>query len=207
MKSKEDKYQKTIELYGKLGKRYIEDIAGINVKWFPDFVKLLPKGGRILDVGCAGGRDSLKFVQEGFEVTGIDLVDTFLKEAKKNVSQARFIKMDLLNLKFPSNYFDAIWANAVLLHIKKKDVPRALNGLHRVLKPGGKLDIAVKRGKGERYKEERLSGGKKRFFVYFFKNELEKFVKEAGFKIISSKIFPDELGRKDVKWVVIWAEK
>lgn len=207
MKSKEDKYRKTIELYERLGKRYIENVAGVTIKEFPDFVKLLPKCGRVLDVGCTAGRDSLKFVQEGFEVVGIDLVDVFLKEARKSVPQAKFLKMDLLELNFSKDHFDAIWANAVLLHIAKKDIPNALKGFYRVLKPGGKLHIGVKRGKGEKYKEEWLSGGEKRFFAYFFKNELEKFVKEAGFKIISSKIFPDELGRKDTKWIGILAEK
>jgi hypothetical protein len=83
----------------------------------------------------------------------------------------------------------------------------ALKGFYRILGPKGKLYIGVKRGSGEKYKEERLSGGEKRFFSYFFKNELEKFVKNAGFRIVSSKIFPDSLGRKDLKWIGLLSEK
>ena len=207
MKPKENIYQKTIELYERLGKKYVEDIASADIRELPDFIEALPKGGRVLDVGCAGGRDSKKFVEAGLEVIGIDLVDVFLEEARKNVPQAKFIKMDLLGLEFPDNHFDGIWANAVLLHLKKEDVPRALKGFNRVLKHKGKLYIGVKRGSGEKYKEERLSGGEKRFFSYFLKNEMEKFVRDAGFRIISSKIFPDTLGRKDLKWIGILAEK
>lgn len=207
MKSKRDKYKKTIDLYEELGEDYIKDIDKVVPKEIYDFIKLLPKGGRVLDVGCAGGRDSKRFAEAGFKVIGIDLVDSFLKGAKKKVPQAKFLKMDLLNLKFPRNYFDAIWAHAVLLHVKKKDIPKALKHFHRILKLGGKIHIRVKQGKGTSYKREKLSRGKKRYFTYFLKGELENFIKKSGFKIISSKIFPDDLNRKNVKWIGIWAEK
>ena len=207
METPKDVYKRTIRIYKKLGKRYTEAIKDARVKEFPEFVSLLPKGGRVLDVGCAAGRDSKRFVQKGFRVIGIDLVDSFLKDARENVPQAKFIKMDLLNLKFPQNYFDAIWANAVLLHIMKKDVPKALKEFYKILKPRGKLHIRVKRGRGIKYRKEELSSGEKRLFVCFSKDELERFVEEAGFKIIISRIFPDELRRKDVKWISLWAEK
>ncbi len=207
MKLKQDKYKKTIELYEELGEKYLKDIEKATPKEIYSFMKLLSKGALVLDIGCAGGRDSKVFIQKDFNVVGIDLVDSFLKEARKYVPEAKFIKMDLLKLKFPQNHFDAIWANAVLLHTKKEDMPKALKGFYKVLKPKGKLHIRVKRGKGTEYKDERLSGGKKRLFTYFLKDELEEFVKSAGFKIISSRIFPDDLDRKDIKWVGIWAEK
>jgi len=207
MKNNEDKYKKTIEVYKKLGKKYIKDIEGLTPPEFYDFIKLLPRGGRILEVGCSGGRESRRFVQKGFKTIGIDLVDSFLKEAKKDIPKAKFIKMDMCKLKFPANYFDAIWANAVLLHLKKKDVVRTLKGFHRTLKKGGKLHIRVKKGKGKTYKKDKLSSGKKRLFTYFLKEELEKFVKRTGFKIIISRVFPDDAGRKDVKWISLWAEK
>lgn len=207
MKTKEDKYEETIKAYKRLGKKYIKDTERFTPPEFFDFVKLLPKGGKVLEAGCSGGRDSNKFVQKGFRVIGIDLVDIFLKEARKNVPNAKFIKMDFRKLKFPQNYFDAIWATAVLLHIKKKDILKTLKGFYRVLKPGGKLHIRVKRGKGIIYEKDILSGGERRLFVYFLKDELERFVEKVGFKIIISRIFPDNAGRKDVKWVSLWAEK
>lgn len=198
---------KTIEIYEKFGKKYVKDIEGLTPVEFSDFVKLLPPKGRVLDVGCAGGRDSKKFFQKGFEVIGIDLATSFLKEARRNAPKVKFIKMDIKRLKFPKDYFDAIWASAVLLHLSKKDVPKTLKGFYRVLRFGGKLHIRVKEGKGSGYKKDKLSSGEKRFFTYFLKDELEGLVKKAGFEIILSRVFPDESGRKDVKWVSIWAEK
>ena len=207
MRIKEDKYEETIEAYKRLGKKYIKDIERLTPPEFFDFVKLLPRGGKVLEVGCSGGRDSKKFVQRGFRVIGIDLVNVFLKEARKNVSNAKFIKMDFGKLKFHQNCFDAIWANAVLLHLKKKDIAKTLRGFYRVLKPNGKLHIRVKKGKGITYEKDVLSSSERRLFVYFLKDELERFVKKAGFKIIISRILPDDAGRKDVKWISLWAEK
>jgi ubiquinone/menaquinone biosynthesis C-methylase UbiE len=207
MKSEKDNYKKTIEVYEKLGKKYIKDIKDLTPVEFSDFVKLLPRKSKVLDVGCAAGRDSKKFLQKGFKVTGIDLVSSFLKEAKRNVPGAKFIKMDIRKLKLPKDYFDAIWASAILLHLKKKDIPKILKGFYRVLRPGGKLHIRVKKGKGSGYKKDKLSSGEKRLFTYFSKDELERLVKKADFKIITSRVFPDESGRKDVKWISVWAEK
>lgn len=45
------------------------------------------------------------------------------------------IKMDIQNIKFPANYFDAIICNHVLEHII--DNKKAMRELYRVLKPRG----------------------------------------------------------------------
>lgn len=207
MKPKKDRYKETIEVYKKLGKKYVQDISKATPKEFVDFIKFLPKGGLILDVGCAGGRDSRKFIQKGFKVIGVDLVDVYLEEARKYVPRAKFIKMDLLKLKFPKDHFDAIWACAVLLHIEKSDISQVLRGFRKVLKPSGKLYVRVKKGIGVGSKREKLSAGQRRVFTYFSKDEIKEFVEKAGFKIISTKIHPDELGRKDINWIAVFAEK
>jgi len=202
-----DNYKKTQQAYCDLGKQYIENSASIDLPLLPEFMKLLPKGGKVLDAGCAGGRDSYKFVHEGFLVTGIDVVDVFIEEAIKKVSQAKFIKMDLLNLKFPKNYFDAIWAQAILLHMGRKDIPKILETFHNILKKNGKIHIAVKKGNGSGWKADKLSNNKKRFFTYFSKKEIENYITAAGFKVIFSGERADDAARKNIKWIIVWAEK
>jgi len=199
-------YKKTITAYKKIGKSYLKSIKDITPKQFFNFIKLLPKAGRVLDVGCAGGRDSKKFTQKGFEVIGIDLVDEFLDEAKIYAPKARFIKMDLLKMKFPKGYFDGIWASSVLVHIKRKDVPTALKNFYKILRAGGKIFIAVKSGRGSAYITDKLSN-ENRLFVYFSKEETKRLLNKIGFKLLLIKLFPDDAGRKEVKWIRIIAEK
>ena len=198
---------KTIEAYEKYGEQYIENIKGLTPPEFFEFVKILPKCGKVLDVGCAGGRDSKKFVQKGFKTVGIDLVDAFLRTARKNVPKAKFIKMDMRKLKFPAQYFDGLWASAVLLHLERKNVPKVLREFNKVLKAGGKLFVGVKVGKGIGYKKDKLLTSEKRKFTYFSKSEIDDLVKKAGFKILVSHIAPDDAGRRNIKWIRLWAER
>ena len=202
-----ENYKKTRDAYRKLGKQYIENTASINLHVLPEFMKRLPKGGRVLDVGCIGGRDSKKFADAGFEVIGIDVVDVFLEEARKYVPQAKFLEMDMLKIDFPDNYFDGILAHAVLLHLEKNDVSGVLANFYRILKKGGIIDVGVKLGEGEGFEADgKLAENEKRFFSYFNKEEIESYVKEAGFEIILSQISPDYVGRGR-EWIIVWGEK
>jgi len=202
-----DRYKETLEFYRRLDEKYARFRENVAPKEIFEFIKLLPKKGKILDVGCCGGRDSEIFSQKGFKVIGIDISEPFLKVAKKKVPKAKFIKMNLLKLKFPKDYFDAIWAHAVLLHIKRKDIPKVLKNFYRILKPGGILHITVKKGRGVTSQKEEFAADKRRMFVYFTKKEMEDFVKKAGFKVIASRFLPDLFGRKDIKWITVWIRK
>jgi len=200
-------YSQTIKIYEELGKKYVDDTYKVSPAELPGFINLLKPNSKVLDVGCAGGRDSRYFVKAGHEVIGIDIVDSFLKEARKRVPKAKFVKMDLLKIYFPHAYFDAVWAQAVLLHFSKSDLPKILNKFHKILKPGGILHVRLKRGQGTHLIEEQLIGNKQRLFTFYYKKEVEEAFKKAGFRIIAARLLPDELKRKDVKWVSIWGRK
>ncbi len=199
-------YKTTIDVYNKLGIKYLNDSLKVAPPERDFFISLLPKGAHILDVGCGGGRDAKYFVKKGFKVTGIDASKVLIDIAKGEVPKAKFKKMDILKLDFPKNSFDAIWGEAVILHLKRKDVPKALRNFYNVLKLGGSIYLSVKKGKGEDYVKEKLSGGYERFYTYFNKKELIDFFKETGYKIMYSKIRPDPHGRK-FTWIGVWGKK
>ncbi|MBI4053789.1 MAG: class I SAM-dependent methyltransferase [Candidatus Doudnabacteria bacterium] len=152
-------------VYKKIGRAYLAQIDPFVVKGLKGFIKQLPRGGKILDVGCAGGRDSRFFARRGFHVVGIDLVDEFLRVARKKVPQARFLKMDARKLKFAANSFDAVWANAVLVHVQKKDLLPVLKSFWKILKPGGRVHLRMKKVKGRTEVSERLSLYNERIFI------------------------------------------
>ena len=204
---KNEKYINTQAVYKELGTKYLKILNGVEIKEINDFIDLLPAGARILEVGCAGARDTKIFCEHGLEVTGIDLENKFLQFCRKRVSGAKFVKMNVLDLRFKDNYFDAIWAFAVLLHLEKKDLPKALNNCRHKLKPGGKIFIAVKRGRGEEYISEKLSEDKKRFYSFYLKYELEQYLKNSNFRILSSQVVVDELARSSTQWLYVIAEK
>lgn len=200
-------YQKTIDVYNTLGRKYYSDSLKVTPPERESYAKILPKGANLLEVGCGGGRDAKYFVKKGFKVTGIDASNVFIDIAKKEAPKANFSVMDILKLDFPKESFDAIWAQAVLLHLKRKDVSKALRNMYKVLKPDGYAYINVKKGKGEAYVAEKLSGGHERFYTYFSKKEVIDLMKNQGFEIIHSSLRPDPHGRKDVTWISVWGQK
>lgn len=200
-------YEQTIRVYKELGKKYVLSTYDILSAELPEFISLLRPRSNVLDVGCAGGRDSQHFCNAGHKVMGIDVVEEFLKEARRRSPKAKFVRMDLLKIDLPDNSFDAIWAHAVLLHFSKDDLPKILKSFKKILKPGGLLHVRVKRGKGTRLVKEKLIEDKERVFTFYYKKEVEQAMKDSGYKIVASRILPDELKRKNTKWVSVWGRK
>lgn len=70
-----------------------------------DHLKPLPDS-RMLDVACGKGRHSLELAEMGFDVTGIDLSEYSISEAKKNEdANLQFFQHDM-RLPFHINYYD-----------------------------------------------------------------------------------------------------
>ncbi|MFH1235943.1 MAG: methyltransferase domain-containing protein [Parcubacteria group bacterium] len=198
--------RQTIQIYNKLGKQYLNDIEKLVPEERTKFIKKLKKGSRVLDVGCAGGRDTEAFIEAGFKAIGIDLSEVLLKEAMKRVPSAQFIKMDARKLIFPDNSFDALWVNAVILHIKRSEIQDTLKGFHRVLKPKGILHIRVREGSGSRYVRDQLSQNLFRLYTFFTREEIIELVRRVGFEILSIRKIADEAKRESLYWISVLAE-
>lgn len=202
-----DKFKSTRELYNKLGNKYLKLVSKAHVRELFDFVKLFSPKSKILDVGCAGGRDSKVFYKNGFNVTGIDTSSSFLKAARKLVPKAKFYKKDLRDLKFKEESFDGVWASAVLLHIDRKDILKVLKNFYRILKIHGYLHISVKKGKGTKLVRGGLTPNNDRLFTYFTSTELKRLLEKAGFKVVLLKNSSSQLNNQKDKWITIWGQK
>src|SRR5512141_1074707 len=51
-----------------------------------ELIALVPRGGRILDLGCGEGRDSVYFASHGFDVTGLEVSAAGLEKAERLAS-------------------------------------------------------------------------------------------------------------------------
>jgi ubiquinone/menaquinone biosynthesis C-methylase UbiE len=106
-----------------------------------EFVKILHKGIRILDLGCGNGRNSVFLAEQAFQVVGIDFSVNMLKIATqksieiKNENRPTFIQADIMELPFRSSTFDAALFIAALHHIPNESYRlRAMEELYRSLK-------------------------------------------------------------------------
>ena len=152
-------------------------------------LKLVPKNGSFLDLGCGGGDSAAYAQQKGFKSLGIDLSEGMLRQAKrKGVAVAQ---MDIENLAFPSQSFDAIWAMTSLLHFPKQKLPAILENLSSILTPNGVLYISLKEGAGEDWHHAKTLENLKRFYAYWqedeFRQQAEKYFQVYSFEKTSRK--------------------
>src|SRR3977135_1968824 len=93
--------------------RFVSDLGS------PVVDLLAPKPGeRILDLGCGDGELTVKLVEHGCNVVGIDSSREQIAGAKKLGLDVRV--MDGERLEFSSE-FDAVFSNAVLHWLKRTD--------------------------------------------------------------------------------------
>ena len=101
------------------------------------------KNQRILEIGCGTGRHTTKLLSQGNQVTGLDLSEGMLAEAKKKISNPNvsFIHADFLNYDFKNmDPFDAIIVSLVIEHIE--DLKSFFEKANLVLKKEGLLLIS-----------------------------------------------------------------
>lgn len=115
-------------------------------KWVK--VYLTKKKGRLLDLGCGGGRNSVAAAKLGLSAVGIDLYQKSLEVAKKyaqneNVGQkTKFIRKDLQKLKKPKRgKFDYCILQEVIEHLP--NYPKVLDFAYSSLHKGGKLILTT----------------------------------------------------------------
>ena len=101
------------------------------------FLSLLQQEDKhaLLEIGAGHGRDSLFFQEQGYKVIGIDLSSAMVSLCRQKGITA-FV-MDMVELGFTGNSFDAVYALNSFLHLPKSQFPLALENVRAVLQPAG----------------------------------------------------------------------
>lgn len=141
------------------------------------FLAEVPKGGRILDLGCGPGHAAASMKRAGFVVDALDASPELASIAREQHGiEVRIASFEALD---DDALYDGIYANFSLLHAPKTDMPGHLARIARALKPNGVFHIGLKSGSGER----RDSLG--RFYAYYEAEELTRLLSNAGLDVFS----------------------
>ncbi|EKQ69680.1 methylase involved in ubiquinone/menaquinone biosynthesis [Leptolyngbyaceae cyanobacterium JSC-12] len=99
------------------------------------------RGKLLLDLGCGAGENSVYFAMKGANCVASDyspgMVDVALKLAEKNGVHVEGKVINAMNIDYPDNTFDIVYASNLLHHIPEPEI--TIQEIHRVLKPGGKM--------------------------------------------------------------------
>lgn len=97
--------------------------------------------GRSLDLGCGTGVITVRLVERGFDVSGVDHSPDMLAIAEQKIERTRATgrhelqTADVRDLPFPADEFDCVTCQGLLHHLE--DIRPCVGELVRVLKPGG----------------------------------------------------------------------
>lgn len=112
---------------------------------FVETVLGLPPPARILDIACGWGRHSRVWAEHGYEVTGLDLTEAFLRAGyASGQGGIGWVCGDMRRLPFSSSTFDAVvclWNS--FGYFDDADNDHVVQEVSRLLMPGGRVLLDV----------------------------------------------------------------
>lgn len=124
-------------LYAHRSEEEADDHINLAIRHVP-----FEKEQHILDIACGAGRHLLAFAKRGAKVTGIDLSDVLLGNARerfRNVGfKANLVQGDMREIPYRAQFDGAtMWFTSFGYFENSADDKKVLKGLSKALKPGG----------------------------------------------------------------------
>ena len=147
----------------------------------------LPADARIVDVGCGDGfhlKLLRQYGKKSWTLEGIDLDKRAIEMAEKAGLVVHHGSVDSIHL--PQNSYDLAFMVQTIEHVEKPD--EVLRGIHRLLKPGGKLVIVTDNTGSLDFKlfKRKYWGGYHfpRHWNLFNRNSLTKLAQKTDFEVV-----------------------
>lgn len=102
----------------------------------------LPPGSKVLDAGCGNGKTSIRLIEMGFNVTGVDYSEYAIRSCIERLGdKATFIVSDCLDIPLQDFSMEGIYAVHLTEHLTEGELMQFSKECNRILRPGGKLFI------------------------------------------------------------------
>lgn len=155
----------------------------------------LGASARVLEIGSGAGRDARWLVAQGLDVTVTDASSGFRQHlASLGLAPVAY---DLMTDDLPAGEWDALLANAVLLHIPREDLPAVLGRLRRAVHPGCRFVLSLKTGREDGWSHAKLDAP--RWFTYWAEEDIRELLERSGWRVRSCAA---STGRAD-EWLLL----
>lgn len=139
-----------------------------------------PSPARVLEIGSGPGYDATRLRADGYAVQVTDASDGFLDHLRAD-GWTGALRYDLDRDDPPEGDWDAVYANAVLHHLRRDRLGPALVRLRRGLRPGTLLVAATKTGREDGWSTAKLPTP--RWFTYWAEPDLWSLLDSTGWHV------------------------
>jgi len=186
--------------YNAVAKEYADAFFGEHEKKPKDqemllsFSKEIGDRRPVWDLGCGPGQTAQYLKDLGVKISGLDLSEGILEQARKSYPGIHFQKGDILNLEFADDSIAGVVSFYSIVHFTEDQVAKTFREIFRVLKPGGKFLFTYHIGDKTIHIEEFLGRKIDVEFMFFTTEFIFKCLKSVGFQkidIIEREPYPD----------------
>lgn len=177
-----DSGETTIETYGRITDSYAvrAQVRPPAVIALLDRLAALARSGSVLELGSGPGVDADLLEERGLTVQRTDGTPGFVARMRARGHDARVLDVRRDPLGGP---YDAVLANAVLLHLTGEELALALKRIAAAVQPGGAFALTLKEGDGEGFTSAKV--GHPRWFTYWREGPLRALLTETGWAVES----------------------
>jgi 2-polyprenyl-3-methyl-5-hydroxy-6-metoxy-1,4-benzoquinol methylase len=132
---------RVVEHYERHAHAFDRDRRGRFVErdWLDRFIRPLPRGSHILDLGCGGGEPIARYLLDnGFKVTGVDSAAAMITLARTRFPRERWLQFDMRSVTM-AEQFEGVLAWGSLFHFAHDEQVEMIARMAGWLKPGARL--------------------------------------------------------------------
>lgn len=177
-------------VYDKVAKEYAESFSGEHEKKPKDQEILkrfsLEIGDRkpVWDFGCGPGQTTEYLKNLGIEISGLDLSEKILEQARTIHPGIHFRKGNILELEFEDDSIAGAVAFYAIVHFTEEQVETVCREVFRILQPGGIFLFTYHIGEETIHLDEFLGKKIDIDFMFFTSDFISSRLKKSGFEKI-----------------------
>ena len=191
-------FEDRIEIFYRVDSRqYYESTRRIDpAPFLAPFARILPKGCRILDVGCGSGRDMKWLMEKGFEVCGFERSQELAALARRH-SGCEVVVGDLEVFDFSVFDVQAILLVGSLAHLPPGRLQFAFRRIAKAIRrTPGHIFLSLKKGEG------RQSDSRGRIFYLWEEPGIRELLEDDAAKFLSCGINRSDFNPQD-QWLSV----
>jgi ubiquinone/menaquinone biosynthesis C-methylase UbiE len=177
-------------LYDTVAKEYAETFSGEHEKKPKDqeilhrFSQEIGDRRPVWDFGCGPGQTTRYLKNLGIEISGLDLSEKILEQARIIHPEIHFRKGNILDLEFANDSIAGVVAFYAIVHFTEEQIGIAFREVFRVLQPGGIFLFTYHIGKATIHLHEFLGKIVDIDFMFFTTGFIFSCLKNSGFEKI-----------------------